>query len=253
MRRSPNANATVILMAVFVALFVSMLDWFFVISPRLSGAAEAREATALQLDQNELLQTVLNQRIEDSKNLPALREQVWEVRDQFPSEVSADTIREDLEATASRHGFVMMGDTLGPPLPVQPGVILTPALAPYGMDPYADALVFTALDGAPIGINLQGRYDRVLGLLDDLQVGDHRYFLITSLQVTAMAENASATPPVGPESVEMALSGYFFVLDHGVAGVSARPESEPFPGDEPLPSEVDFTPANDRNFFVPTS
>ncbi len=248
---SKSPNSTIIIIAVTVALFLSVIDWMFVVQPRLSGAAEARAATVLQLEANQALQDELDQRIADFENLPELKSQVWAVRDQFPTDVNADAVREDLEALAARHGFVMLGDNIGVPRQTVPGLSLEAALAPYGLESYVDTLDFTGLDAVTISIRLQGDYDRVMGVLDDLQVGDHRYFLISSIQVSAMAENLSANPPVAAGSIQVDVSGFFFVLDHTTENVTQRPAEDPMPGEEPLPSEIVPVPDSDRDFLLP--
>lgn len=249
-----SQNTTTILLAVFVALFLAVLDWFFLVSPKMSATSEARAATEAQLLANSDLEVLLAQREADFAKLPELREAVWSIRDQFPAVVDVASVRDQLTDLDARYGIYLQSDSIGAPVEVLPGTIsLGAAYAAYGLEPYAEGLTFTSLSAVPITLTLQGSYDTVMAYVDDLQVGEHRYFLISSLTVSPVAADPSASPPTFPGDIQVTVAGSFFLLDYGLAGITTRPELEPFPGDEPLPSEVDFVPENDRNFFVPSS
>lgn len=245
-----SQNTTTIVIALVIAFFLAVLDWFFLLQPKMSATSEARAATESQLLTNSDLEIRLQKLKVDFENLPALKEAMWSIRDQFPVDIDADAIRDQFSALDDQYGIYLQSESIGTAIEVAPGgVSLAPAFAAFGLESYSDALTFTSLAAAPVTITIQGRYDAVMGYLDDLQVGDHRYFLFSNVTVTAVAEDSGAVPPALPGDIQVTAAGYVFVLEHGVPEATSRPAPPALPGEEPLPSERESAPSNDRNFF----
>jgi Tfp pilus assembly protein PilO len=249
MRTSKNAPA--IALAVLVALALIAADWLLFLSPNRSAASDAHAATATQIAQNQTLTVQLQKRKADFARLPELKAQVWSIRDQMPPKEDAAAIRDLIDVLAIKHGLVVQSDSIGAAADVKPGLALADTFAPFGMESYVDKLTFTGLSFVPLTLGMQGSYDSVMAFLDELQLGDHRYFLVSTLAVKALAEDPSTNPPSHAGDIQVTIAGYFFVLDHGVAGITERPAGDPMPGTVPLPGETVPAPSTDRNFLVP--
>jgi hypothetical protein len=246
-----SQNTTVILLAVMVAMVLTALAWFFFLQPRMNATSTANAAKATQVVQNADLTVQLKKRKADFERLPEFKAQVWAIRDEMPPKEDADAVRDTLKSLGVKYGLDVQNDAIGVATEVVPGLVLADAFAPYGMESYVDTLKFTGLAPVPVSVTVQGSYAAVVAYLDDLQVGDHRYFLISSLTFTAMTPDPAAIPPVQPGDVELQASGYFFVLDHGVPDITERPAADPMPGSVPLPGEGVPAPSQDRTFLIP--
>jgi hypothetical protein len=246
-----SQNTSTVLLAVLVAIVLAALDWFFFLSPSMGAASDARAANDAQVLKNADLTIQLQKRKADSEHLPESKAEVWAIRDQMPPVLDTAGVRDEIEALGANYGLVVQSDLLGSATEVIPGLVLADAFAPYGMESYVDTLTFTGLSSAPFSLGVQGNFSTVLTFLDALQMGDHRYFLISSLSLTGVAEDLAAVPPTHAGDVQVSVSGYFFVLDHGVEGITQRPAADPMPGSVPLPGEVEPAPSSDRNFVLP--
>ncbi len=238
-----SRNSAIIVAVVLIAILLGAIEYFLLVSPRLSAASEARIATEEQTATNANLQVTLKKRKADNEKLPETRAEIWAIRDQFPPLVDEVAFRRLLDEIAVKHGFISQSDSLGGAVVVEPSISLAEALAQVGKEPYADGLKFTGLSAVPFSLTIQGNYKEIFSYLDDLQVGEHRYLLISSATITPLGVDDGRIIPSSVDDVELIINGAFFVLDYEVPGISVSPTQPP--EDETPP------PNTNRNPFVP--
>lgn len=247
-----TTNLTMVLLVALGGLLAVVISWFLLISPRLGAAAEADASRATQIEANAALETQVAALKVEFDSLPALRETLWEYRDQFPATQDVASMRELLHQIATDNGLAIASDTFSAPQVLAPGLILGPAYAAIGQESYVDTLVFENLIETTVTISATGPLDQILGFLDDVQMGDHRYILVSAFTLTPVSEDLAANPPIPAGSAELTITGKIYTLDYGNPDAILRPPADPMPGDFLLPSEdAPLPPRGQRDIFLP--
>lgn len=236
MKRSQNTTALII--AVLVALVLAAIAWFLLIGPKLDAASFAQEQTESQRLTNDNLRAEIETLKAEAERLPELREELWRIRDAFPPQQDVPGLRDLIAELYGAHGLVIQSDSIGLPGPIENTLALAPAYAAVGKESYVEGIQFSGLIVTPVTVTTRGPRAAVLSLLDDLQVGDHRYFSVYAYNLEPLEADPSTVPPTGNGWAELTVSMYVFTLDYGVPDASLRPEPAPLPGTTPLPSEV---------------
>ncbi len=238
-----SRNGAVIGGVVLVAILLAAIEYFLLLSPRLGAASDARAATEQQKVTNANLQVTLKKLKVESEKLPETRAAIWAIRAEIPPTPDETGLRNLLDDLAVKHGLISQGDSLGGAVAVSPATSVADALAQVGKQPYADDLKFTGLAAMPFTLTIQGNYKTIFDYLDDVQVGEHRYILVSNATITPLGEDDGRIIPSKVDDVELSISGFFFVLDYEVPDISVSPTPTPTPTPQPNIGHNVFVPA----------
>ena len=242
------------------AVILGIIAWLLGIGPRLDRAAVANDERAAQVSFNDTLELTLLARMSDAKLIPEYRERIFDIRDDLPPVLDIPAIRRKLEELHVENGLVVSSEAIGETTVMTPGISLALQAAEVGRASQLDGLAFTGLLATPIDLRVAGSREQVFGLLNDLQTGDHQYFLLIGLTIDPVLESEIVTDVLlSPGDLYLNITGFVFTLDYGNPDIQLRPEPEPSPSPDPTPEPSPDPSAppepepepNDRNFFIP--
>ncbi|MCJ7826951.1 MAG: hypothetical protein MUP36_01740 [Demequinaceae bacterium] len=223
------ADRSLAIGAVLIGLIIAVATWFLVISPKLSSAQEAREATVAQLDTNGMLEITILERQEDAKEVPANIREIHAIRDILPPSEDVPALRRELDALVSAAGLTIDKESLSPPVALLGGLSLAAQMEQEGLTSQIEGMIFTSEVGALVApsllgvefkLEVVGEWAKAYDLIDSIQVGDHQYILIRSLSMTRESE------------IRTSISGMYFILDKDDPDIVVRPEERPWPSTE---------------------
>jgi hypothetical protein len=235
-------DRSLILAVVFIGFLIAALTWLVGVNPRLSAAAQAREATADQNSQNDLLSLTLLQRQRDAELVPEYTRELYEIRDELPPTEDIPGVRRIINEIVTEAGLVVENDHFSSPVLVPGGVSLETQMAEVGLTSSIEGLTFTTLWATDFGFEVQGTWDQVVQVILGMENTRLRYFQMNSVNVVFVESEAGATG-----EVRGTLSGTFFTLDPGDPNITVRPPRLPWPGSE----RESTTPETPRNPFLP--
>jgi hypothetical protein len=237
------ADRSLLLGAVMVGVVLAALVWFVGVSPKLSAAAQAHEATQTQRDQNDLLQLTLTAREKDAALKPTYERELFEIRDQLPNEENIPGVRRAIDEIVAKAGLEVENDHFSTPEYVLGGISLAAPMEAVGLTSNIEGLKFTTLVATEFGFEIVGSWEAVIQVILEMESGDHRYFQMNNISLSQETTEGGGTGQVRAE-----INGLFFTLDHGVEGITVRPPERPWPGSEKGIEQ----PENPRNPFTQT-
>jgi hypothetical protein len=221
---------------ILLVLILSAITWFLGVSPRLSAAAEAREATQIQRDANEVSRLTLEKRQSDAALVPENREAIYDIRALMPPTEEVPDWRRFIDQIVAETGVVLLQDVVSTAIPVPGGISLAAQMEAVGLTSEIEGLAFTSLVATPEQIIVLGGYTNLLSFLDALQLGGHRYFLLSGVSL----EVSGAEGTGGSVAIQATLDGFVFTLDPADSTISVPPPERPWPGTgqepEPVPN-----------------
>ncbi|MDT0164773.1 hypothetical protein Q9R32_04295 [Actinotalea sp. AC32] len=239
-------------------------SWFLGIGPVLDEAGQA-QAQAESVEQaNDLQRIKIDRLTKQFEELPAMRAELASLQVQVPTDALLSAYLRDLERIAAERSVTITAfqSEVGAALPaVSPVTPVAPAPAPgAGSDGTAPAESGTAAEAPasepapaaepvpipappgfvaiPVGFSALGSYENVVAFLEAAQTGTSRLFLVTSFVGQAQDEAPEGTgrPATVPGDLEMAITGFVYVLQDTTTPVTAPAEEAPAPA--PLPGAV---------------
>lgn len=242
--------------------------WFFAVSPRLDAAAETLAQAEEVQSRNELLDMQVIKLRADFQRLDEYREALVEIQREIPPVADLDRVVAEIHAAAVETGSFVVKLSPGVPtvVTIASPVVAEPAAVPGvedGTEAPAGADDAAAVDPAepvppqgpiqiegfvavPIDVTVVGPYANTMAFLERMQTGLTRLYLVTAL-IGVRQQTADATggrPPTTDGDLELAISGYVYVLTNDLLESVASSATDP--GDEPAPM-----PGSDRNPFIP--
>lgn len=228
--------------------------WFLAVAPTLTAAAETRTQADAAEQQNDALRDKIAQLEVDFDNLPALEQELTDLRVGIPTTLElADYLRE-LDSLAAASSITLLDvrfedaqtvPVAAAPAPAAPEPSATATAGTDGTDAgtstagedaaagEAGSAAPAAVDGfvaVPVTFTALGSFPNALSFLTAVQVGTQRVFLPGT--VTIEGQGAEAASGGRPETVEgdaeLKITGYIYVLED--------PTATPAPGPTgPLP------------------
>lgn len=238
-------NSAAIVGTVMVALLMVILGWFFGVAPRLNAANAATAANEAQVAQNVELNATLESRKADAIKVPQWLEDRQDVRDALPESEGLADWRRTLYAMVVNTGVTLVQDGTADAVETTNTLALADAAAAVGRESYVESLVFAGLFATPFTFEVAGTPDQVGAFLLQLQGDDHRFFLVSGLDLTVFDTDGlvlDRAVHAGDESVSV--SGYLFTLPQTAGVAPAAPAApSPTPGATAAPTAAPTTEA----------
>lgn len=209
-----KSTATV-LMTFLIAAVMGALAWFFFFNPTINEIGEIEDEASAQEDLNETLEIQVAALAADFERLPEIRQEIDAVAgDVPPIEDQPGFIRTLVTLVEDYDDVVLERLDIGVPEVVQNSVTLAEAAAVFDEGSYIESLEFEGLIGTSFTLQVLGPRDDVLGMLEDIQTGEHRYFLVEDFTATPLdpAEASGARPEIGEGWVDATVPGWFFTV-----------------------------------------
>lgn len=207
--------------------------WFLAVAPTLSLASETQVQTAATEQQNADLRTKIAQLKVDFANLPALEQDLADLRVGIPTSLElADYLRE-LDGIAAASSVTLLD------LAFQDSVTVPVAAAPAADVPDPSATTTStagvegetaevapaapaAIDGfvaVPVTLTALGTFPNGLGFLGALQTGTQRIFLPGAVSAVGQpaAPGSGGRPETAEGDIELKVTGYLYVLEDTTA------------------------------------
>lgn len=257
---------------IVLVLGILAATWFLLAAPRFEAAAntmlEAENARA----QNDLLNLQLAKLRADYENLDAYRAEVAELQAQIPADAQLAEYTRTVQEIADATGVFVLEVTPGAgqvfTLPIQAaaqatapadgvetgtvadvsegGTTAEPAAPAEPTAPAAPAgpTVPEGMVAVPFSVRVVGTYDSTSAFLERLQTGTDRLLLVTHVDgARQQAQEATPShPAVADGDVELAVTGFTFVL---------RDLTQPAPTDGEGETEPQPLPTGGDNPFAP--
>ena len=253
MNKNQNARSLVLL-TILGAVVIIAIAWFLLISPVLSGAAEASEAAVQQESQNENTQIQVNKLKAQFASIDDYQTQLEALQVQIPTTQDYANLQRQFSAIAVAHNVVITSLSFGSAQPIEQSNV-TDESAGETTDPTTDdaATDETSTDGSttegsgedsgtggtdgsknianlygiPVTVSMTGSYDDLMAALNEMQTGEIRLILITDVSLTPSDEADAA----GGDTSAV-FGGQTFVLT-GTTPEEAAPDAS---GTSPSPS-----------------
>jgi hypothetical protein len=219
------ADRSLIIGAILVGLIIAAAMWFLAISPKLSSAQAAREATTAQNDANVILARTLLQREKDAAEVPNYTREIYAIRDILPPTEDIPSVRRTIDEIVTSSGLNIEQDQIGGPQVIIGGISFASQMEEVGLTSLVEGMTFGTLLGTSYSFEVTGTTGQVIAIIDKLQKDDHRCFSITNLSITGSVSDDS-------DSVRASISLLFFTLDYGIPDITVRPPERPWPGTE---------------------
>lgn len=261
-----KGNGPLIIGVVLVAFILAAATYIFFVSPRETDRADAYDQVVAQQDINEQLRARIADLKAKQELLPEWRESIYEVRREFPNTEDIPAVREVINEIFESHDLVVFNESFGVPTAVAPTTSLAQAAEAAGVTSQVDGRAFDGLQSVAVTLSTAASYDDMMALLDDLQYGDHIFFLVGGVDATPFGDagDAAAGVRVRAGDLQTNITLYYFVLDYGKPAISLPPVEpeldedgnpivivvpEPELDEDGNPIEPD--PRDRRNPFVP--
>ncbi|MCR6713317.1 MAG: type II secretion system protein M [Demequina sp.] len=250
MNKNQNARSLVLL-TILGAVVIIAIAWFLLISPVLSGAAEASEAAVQQESQNENTQIQVNKLKAQFASIDDYQTQLEALQVQIPTTQDYADLQRQFSAIAAAHDVVITSLSFGSAQPIEQSNV-TDESAGETTDPTTDdaATDDSATDGStdtsgtatdaskniarlygiPVTVAMTGSYDDLMAALNEMQTGEIRLILITDVSLTQSDEADAA----GGDTSAV-FGGQTFVLTGSTPEEAAPDASGTSPSPSPAP------------------
>lgn len=249
------------LATVLISVIIVLAAWFLLVSPVLAEASDTNAEAQAQEEANDLERVAVDKlrvQYEDidlyEAELAALQEQITTTQRYADLQRLVASIAEEHDVVVTSLQFGTAED-LPVVLAAEEDTTQPDPAASAEPDPEATAEAGAAADAGPrsavqglysisVNVSFRGDYNAVLGALSDLQHGDQRIVLITSVSLQAADGDES-----GDAATELLLGGETFVLADPKASVDGaapdQTDESAAPAMPELPQSTDnpLTPA----------
>jgi len=248
-----NKATSYILLTVLGAVVILAAGWFLLISPVLAGAADASEQALQQESTNQMTQIQVDKLEAQFANMADYEAQLAELQVQIPTSQGYADLQRLFASVAERHNVVITslqfgsgtlleqsaaGDGSGQPTgettdPTSPSPAPSPAptTGTTGTDgTTGEAPSASKLYSIPVSATMEGAYDDLMAVLNELQTGTARLVLVTN--VTLSPTDALEGEAAGTTAV---FAGETFVLTSSALS-EQTPEGGSTDGSSPSPS-----------------
>lgn len=204
----------------FVMILVVALGWFLGVSPKLADAARFDAERAAVVAQNDVARATIAALQEDFEQIDELRDDLSELRAQFPTGAGYDTAIEELLAALLARELTIQNIAITEPAPTSPTTLEEGAEPPApevdgdGLLPAGSLLRIT------VSVTVNGPLTSVLSFIDALQRSPRFSIIATGSFGEGGGESGGATT--------------FSMIMYAVTG-DALPDVEPAPT-EPAPA-----------------
>ncbi|MCB2175880.1 MAG: hypothetical protein KQH57_08730 [Actinomycetales bacterium] len=272
---------TWVALAVVAALAVMAGGWFFLISPKMTQAADTRESVSDAEMRTTMLMTQLATLKKQFADLDTYKAQLAELQAQIPATDDMAEYRRALAADAAAAGVTILTITTATPILV-PAAVPAAAATAAADATATDATTGTASDGSasdtgasttadatpapvsaasrlvgvPLSITVLGEYSKAMAFLSTLQTGVDRLFVLGSLSSTAQTETPESPgrPATAAGDVQLGIDGYVLVLPPSATDTAAGSAADAAAGDgttSDAQPEATPLPSSQRNPFAP--
>lgn len=212
---SGSGNAVTYLVSLVVVAAIAVSSYLFYFSPTLADISDLRQQALSQRDFNETYAAQVNQLRQEFENIEELEAQLHDIQwDLPPIEDVPNTYRTIDSIIRSQPRTTVMRVEVGTPAEIFNQITLADAYAAVGRSSYVEDLEFTGLYFTQVRIEFVGPLFEVLNIVEELQKGPHRFFLVQEVVWDAVepAAASGARPATVLGDVESYISGGFFVL-----------------------------------------
>lgn len=157
------------LATVFVMILVVALGWFLGISPKLADAARFDAERRSVEAQNDVARATIAQLELDFENIDELREQIEELRDEFPTDAAYDTAVEELLATMITAGLTLQNVGINEPAPTTAATLAEGETAPEPEIDGDGVLPTGSLLRISVSVTVNGPLSSTLAFIETLQ------------------------------------------------------------------------------------
>ena len=211
---STKSTATV-LMTFLVAAVLGALAWFFYFNPTITEIGDIESEVSAQEDLNETLQIQVDQLAADFERLPEIRQEIDTIaQDVPPVEDEPGFIRTIAGISDAYDNITLERLSVGVPTVIENSITLARAAAVFEEGSYVEQLEFEGLIGSSFSLEVLGPQEEVRAMLEELQTGTHRYFLIEVYAPTALepTEASGARPEIGEDWISASMQGWSFTV-----------------------------------------
>lgn len=208
-----------------VAVLVVLAAWFLLIAPQRSQAAELRDRTQAQLQQNDAIALKTKQLKAQFAALPARQAELALIKQQMPETPALPSLVRELSANAAASGVTLV--SVAPGVPVAAS---TNAVAPDGTTRVAPAGSASALQAIPVTIQATGTFAELTLFLQKTQSKMRRAYLVQNITLSAQdaagGANSGGATSGGPAAatskgdLTLMVTGQIFVLKAAPAASS---------------------------------
>lgn len=255
---------------IVIAVLLLVAAWFLLVSPVMATASETNANAEAQEDMNDNTQIEVDKLRKQFAEIETYQEQLTGLQQGITTRQQYSDLQRMFSETADAHNVVITSLTFGSAEPLEvvtageeeaedSNVATTEPVASPSPEPNADGTTDPApaapkgvqgLYSIAVGITITGEYNNVLAAMDELQTGDQRIVLITSVALAADADSGAADAEQGDKAdptnaVVATMSGSTFVL------VSSDAQKDN--GDSELPEEEIPLPESTDNPLTPPS
>ena len=157
------------LATVFVMILVVALGWFLGISPKLADAARFDAERVSVEAQNNVARATIAQLEADFENIDELREQIEELRQEFPTDAAYDTAVEELLTSLLAAGLTLQNVGINEPAPTT-AATLAEGEAPPAPEIDGDGVLPTgSLLRISVSVTVSGPLASTLAFIEALQ------------------------------------------------------------------------------------
>ncbi len=237
--------------------FILLASWFLLLSPVLTGAAEANASAAEQEQNNADTQVQVDKLRQQYAHLDEYQAELDALQIQIPTAPLYADLQKMFSDVAAKYGVVIttlqfgIAGTLTAAPPVDetaPTDGATPAPSatpdptatadPGNGTPGGGAVATQGLYAIPVSVTMLGAYDNVMSALKELQTGTGRLVLVTDVTLTRdIVTNVGASSGVADADTTGVYAGSVFVLTSSTPteanpnpdGISPSPSPSPTP------------------------
>jgi Tfp pilus assembly protein PilO len=249
MNNGTSKARSLIMLTALVAVVILIAAWFLLLSPVLSGAAEANANADAQEQSNADTQVQVNKLKQQYAQLPEYQAQLDALQTQIPTTPAYPDLQRMFAAIAAEHNVVITSLQFGSAVPLGAAPPAPPTDEGDGSEPAPSATpepttgtdgaatgdvpaAFAGLFGIPTSMTVVGKYEDVMSVLKELQSGTDRIVLVSTVALSRGAD-ATTTASIPGADATGVFSGSTFVLTSSTPtevptdGTSASPTPSP--------------------------
>lgn len=236
------------LATVLVMILVVALGWFLGISPKLADAARFDTERRSVEAQNDVARATIAQLEADFENIDELREQIEQLRTEFPTDAAYDTAVEELLTTLLSAGLTLQNVAINEPAPTTAATLAEGETPPEPEIDGDGVLPSGSLLRISVSVTVNGPFASALAFIEALQTSP-RFSIVargdfsggavegggaTTFDLILYAVSGDELPAVDqsepePEPEETAAPAPSGSPEPGVVDPSATPTPEPTP------------------------
>ncbi|PKQ26162.1 MAG: hypothetical protein CVT64_06780 [Actinobacteria bacterium HGW-Actinobacteria-4] len=207
-------SITTLLVTLLLVAVIGVASWLFYFSPTLEAIAATRAATVAQNDFNETFKKQVDALAADYARLPEIIDEINLVAEDLPPVEDVPNFIRTVSSLMDKYGLLIQELDISRPTVIDNSITLEAAAALYGQESYVEQLEFSGLLGTKFELTFIGPRLETFMLVDELQTGDHRYFLVEAFLFESLepAGAEGVRPAIGVNWVETTITGFYFTL-----------------------------------------